>query len=1051
MKLKTIEIKAFRLFGRQHLDFTNVQQGGEDSCANFVSIYAPNGFGKTSLFDAIEFGMTGNIHRLKLGNFDEQMKYDGKISEFSSFIHNKKMPGEKVYIRLGVEGYGNGEVVQEVEPDAEKDMLTGNGHNAFFTNAILSQDWFSEFLSATTAEERFRSFMRNFHQSEDLLEYHSTLKSTLTSLNRERGSRQRALDSLKGKLKNDVDEHIVERLEESFYKLRDEGIKFDWQKKIDEDSLTKLKVEIDVTVGRLGTEKAQREQLLDNLQQLALGQGGLLVPENIEIQRATIASLKNQITETEKQLAKVTQLRTLLEQLVKLQKVRKTYNDELTRLSKLIEGYAQFALLLSEMEQHDKDIKISGEAVETQAKEKENIENEQKEVEKQREDWQRQMTVLNNKLTQLPSDYEKYSQLLGDIRSKSKQVVVLQAGIAKKNEEREVLEKRKVRLFEIQKTVTERRIDYVVEEYKQQSLSLMEMAQRIKQKEGIVRQEEENIKRQTEYQSQVEALMVGARGMVDELKSGVCPLCGHDYGAMELLIKSIEGNKAVSKNIEATMSRIAALKEEIKAEKKKEDTTYQELTDLVSQAIAKLEEGMAGCEKAVAELTKQIGDIQQAITEEEKTIAENYKAFEGLQQEQIRQQYDNAKKHVQDKLEACERALSGLKGKMEEKVKQIEQAKQKREKGKAALQAIKNSESYQAYIRLLKEGETADEASLALWKADKIEKEKTATGYDAKISETQNAIRKLREEEKIDETRETELTNTLVKQKADRDGAESLLMKTMQFIKRDCKVSEISEETPVEDILEQLGIQKKNSEKSISLIEKEKSQLVGLSTQIEAAGKYNQQQLLKQDIVHAGKLLSDVVRGQENVKAEIARLQEYLTKYVENFFQVDLINELYNRIDPHPEYKEVKFECDFSLTRPRLNVYMGSRDKKNDQIVPNLYFSTAQVNILSFCIFLAKAMFAKTDEGQDVGCIFIDDPIQALDDINILSMIDLLRNVAFTMNKQIVITTHDQNFFGLLQKKIPQDRFNACYWEIYERGKFKKVGVNTDAIQAIEN
>jgi len=66
-------------------------------------------------------------------------------------------------------------------------------------------------------------------------------------------------------------------------------------------------------------------------------------------------------------------------------------------------------------------------------------------------------------------------------------------------------------------------------------------------------------------------------------------------------------------------------------------------------------------------------------------------------------------------------------------------------------------------------------------------------------------------------------------------------------------------------------------------------------------------------------------------------------------------------------------------------------------------------------------------------------------------MIDLLRNVAFTMNKQIVITTHDQNFFGLLQKKIPQDRFNACYWEIYERGKFKKVGVNTDAIQAIEN
>ena len=66
----------------------------------------------------------------------------------------------------------------------------------------------------------------------------------------------------------------------------------------------------------------------------------------------------------------------------------------------------------------------------------------------------------------------------------------------------------------------------------------------------------------------------------------------------------------------------------------------------------------------------------------------------------------------------------------------------------------------------------------------------------------------------------------------------------------------------------------------------------------------------------------------------------------------------------------------------------------------------------------------------------MDDPIQALDDINILSMIDLLRNVAFTLNKQIVITTHDLNFFKLLQKKMPQDKFNSCYLQLRERGKF---------------
>ena len=91
---------------------------------------------------------------------------------------------------------------------------------------------------------------------------------------------------------------------------------------------------------------------------------------------------------------------------------------------------------------------------------------------------------------------------------------------------------------------------------------------------------------------------------------------------------------------------------------------------------------------------------------------------------------------------------------------------------------------------------------------------------------------------------------------------------------------------------------------------------------------------------------------------------------------------------------------------------------------------------------MAKALFAKTDDGKDVGCVFIDDPIQALDDINILSMIDLLRNVAFSLNRQIVMTTHDQNFFELLQKKIPQTKFNSCYVEPVERGKFK---VKTEA------
>lgn len=178
---------------------------------------------------------------------------------------------------------------------------------------------------------------------------------------------------------------------------------------------------------------------------------------------------------------------------------------------------------------------------------------------------------------------------------------------------------------------------------------------------------------------------------------------------------------------------------------------------------------------------------------------------------------------------------------------------------------------------------------------------------------------------------------------------------------------------------------------------------------------------------------------EKTIKEEIDGIQYYLEKFVNSYFELDLINRLYNAIDPHPDYKEIQFKCDFKLKNPRLKILLSSREDGKESIVPNLYFSTAQMNILSFCIFLAKALFATDNEGKSMDCIFIDDPIQALDDINILSIIDLLRNVAFSMDKQIVLTTHDRNFFELLQKKVPDTLFNSRFITLPERGKIAYV------------
>mgnify|MGYP000947213399 CR=1 FL=1 len=63
MKIKKVEIEAFRAYRAKSdgtFDFTN--EG--DVPSNFVALYAPNGFGKSSFYDAVEWAITNHLTRL---------------------------------------------------------------------------------------------------------------------------------------------------------------------------------------------------------------------------------------------------------------------------------------------------------------------------------------------------------------------------------------------------------------------------------------------------------------------------------------------------------------------------------------------------------------------------------------------------------------------------------------------------------------------------------------------------------------------------------------------------------------------------------------------------------------------------------------------------------------------------------------------------------------------------------------------------------------------------------------------------------------------------
>lgn len=1037
MKLKGIHIKAFRLFDKVDLSFVNKRFEGRGS-ANFVSLYAPNGFGKTSLFDAIEFGMTGNIHRLKLGNFDENMKSEKKLSDIGTFIHNKRMPEEDVQIRLDLEGYKVKTVTKVVTQDEENGLLMGKPENSFFTKAILSQDWFSEFLSVNDAETRFKLFMENFHESEDLLGYHSQLKSLRTSLSRELGNLNRDLKKVQKKLLNDVDDRIVDHIDQQVADLKDLEVNVGWKRKIDETSLKELQIIAERIIGKLDLSKKKIDEIIANCEKLREGQGGLIPLDKLDSHLAAINEKNKQITSIKEKLDRVLRLKKLIELIIQLGKEKKDYLDSIKKLQYLIDKYPQYKKSLAVINEKgneivacDNEMKLLSEQVEKQTLEKKQFDDivQQQNV---------QLAAITNKLDHLDEEYAKYQHCLKNIEADKKLIVELTASIAILVAAFESKNKVLVDLRNFQQKVYNRKVDAETETFPEQTMAIIKLNQTIAKCNKEIEALTINIDQQTAYLGQIGQLLSKSREVVSELKSGICPLCGHDYSTVEQLLKNIEDNHSVSDAISIAIKQRDALVEEKK-------NRQQELERLYQQIEKQLEGTVNKSTKEIEAITADRGKQEAAMAEAKKSIAVNqelvdreYVDFKNLSKEQVYKTYTERITKINEDIRVTSSKVEELKKLIDTQTTSIKLLEAKRLEARKVITKIQNQEDFINYKKMIGD-EPIDDLSLALWNARISSMKETVAKYDPQISQAEGEVKELKEKYQTDVAAESIFSNELSKCQSEKDSLSESYFKTLQFLKKECDVKNVTVDSALDDIRDGFdAVVKKNLDES-AIIEKKLTFLADYIKLLDIAGKYNQQQQVKKEIEAIQKNIQDTDANHKAVVNEIERLQAYLVNYVKNFFQTDRIQQLYNTIDPHPEYKEIKFECDFTYKEPRLHIYMESRSKGQDPIVPTLYFSTAQINILSFCIFMARALFAKTDDGQDVGCVFIDDPIQALDDINILSMIDMLRNVAFSLDRQIVMTTHDLNFFELLQKKIPQSKFNACYLRLVERGKFETV------------
>ena len=126
-----------------------------------------------------------------------------------------------------------------------------------------------------------------------------------------------------------------------------------------------------------------------------------------------------------------------------------------------------------------------------------------------------------------------------------------------------------------------------------------------------------------------------------------------------------------------------------------------------------------------------------------------------------------------------------------------------------------------------------------------------------------------------------------------------------------------------------------------------------------------------------------------------------------------LLQSIYSTFDPHPSFRTVNFLSNFYRGHGVLNTEIHDVENQVSSDAPNYVLSSSQMNALAVAIFLAFNLSIKS---IPIDAAILDDPIQSLDDVNLLGIIDLLRRVRD--KRQLFVSTHDIRFGRLLEQKL---------------------------------
>lgn len=1053
-KIKKIEISDFRIYeGKEEFNFE-----GDNGVSNLVALYAPNGFGKTSFFDAIEWSFSNEIKRFE-NNFikkaikDEQ---EDTILLTNTTSYNKGLKGrvriltdKDSFLEKTVQRYKKSGT--EFYNDYRKGVLSKGAIAKDLSEIpetnILTQDQIDTFLRFKTPEEKFAALKDFWPQSEDatnrlkqLSELHNSVTNNLDSTNAQIINLNKELKSLTEDNKNITQINI-------------------WLQKLKEQKIFKC----NITVEKIDDTISQENYEIiydDNSRNIKVLN---LEIEKVEIIKSELYILQDKIDNyisdndkvkiAEEKHVKLQKRQSNFLNLKKSKEIEKSKSIEIENLNSRIENYkyvdSHVLNYLSDLKKIE-DFKVEEKSllnentrlldhIQIQKQSISNFKQHEKQCNSNRLDKEKQHSTIDKQ-------YNEFVLINKQLAERKKDLPELNLKIDSKNIQINDLQKRN-QIFGgiIEKEDYTNSILIDNEKFKELCFNLKINTESVDQIKSDISSKQKKLDKSGTLNENLNKIILFGEDYINKTNTSDCPLCKTPFNTFENLIKNIKLEKNDTLKLAEQKDEISSLSNKLSELLETRTELIESINKVISSEKEEIYKELLKAKDNKNELDNKFNDINNKIRNLEYDLKIINDLFSNLIKNTVvidESKIEFFKKDLHKEILAQEIKENRLKGIIKikedillEKENKLSTDQSILDKNKTSVKLIQTQEYYQKTINILIEYKIIDSQlqkplieEIIIADVEKLlNKERGLKTVSIELKSLEGLI--LNDKIQIDE--------------ANLDGnifeTESLIKSIKKSIE-DYK-TKFNKYIPGEEITEEEIINQQLKKLKIFddlLIIKEDLNSFGID--LELIKENIKKNKFEKKLQNLNKKLPRLITTCKKIKAAKVACMSFVETGINNYFNKDVINEVYSRIEPHPKLTKIDFTTDFNdKGEPRLLIRTGNRDEK---VNPVLFLSAGQVNVLSLSIFLAKAF----EYGNEtINTIFMDDPIQNLSDINVLSFIDLLRTLISTHDKQIVMSTHDEKFFRLLQNKLPEEYCNTKYLEFESEGKLKQTNKQMDA------